>query len=47
MAAIHDMPAVTCEQAACYRCGRSIKASNIVRFGRHPPDGACIGCAVW
>ncbi len=47
MAAIHDVPAVTCRQAACYRCGRSTEASNIVRGGRHPQDGACIGCAAW
>jgi len=47
MAPIHDMPAVTCEQAASYRCCRSTEASNIVRFDRHSQDGACIGCAAW
>jgi hypothetical protein len=47
MAALHDPPAATQEQVACYCCGESIEASNIVRFDRHPGEGVCIGCAAW
>ena len=47
MAALHDMPAGPQEQVACYCCGGPIEASRIVRFGRHPHDGVCIGCAAW
>ncbi len=47
MAALHDTPAGTQEQVACYCCGESIEVSNIVRFERHPHDGVCIGCAAW
>ena len=47
MAALHDMPAGTQEQLACYCCGEPIEASNIVRFERHPHNGVCIGCAAW
>jgi hypothetical protein len=38
MAALHDPPAATQDQVACYCCGESIEASNIVRFDRHPRD---------
>ena len=47
MAAVHDTPAAAQEQVACYCCGRSIEADNLVRFDRHPHDGVCIGCATW
>jgi hypothetical protein len=47
MAAVHATPTVTQEQVACYCCGTSIDAGNLVRFDRHPHHGVCVGCAAW
>lgn len=32
---------------ACYCCGGSFDAADLVRFSRHPQDGVCAGCAAW
>jgi len=47
MAALHDMPADTEDQVACYCCDRSVEDSDLVRFHKHPQHGVCIGCAAW
>jgi hypothetical protein len=41
MAALHDMPAGTQEQVACYCCGRQIKAgkSRPAKARRHHGEG--------
>lgn len=33
--------------AACYCCGLSFAASNMVAFHRYPEQGVCVGCVAW
>ena len=47
MATYRDEPAATEEGVACYCCGESSNSSDLVRFGRHPREGVCVGCAAW
>jgi hypothetical protein len=47
MATSHDVPATALEELACYCCGTSFDANDLVRFERHPQDGVCAGCAAW
>ena len=47
MATYHDVPVAAHEEQACYCCGESFNANDLVRFGRHPQHGVCIGCANW
>lgn len=47
MTTSHEVPAAADEELACYCCGKSFNAGDLVRFDQHPQDGVCAGCAVW
>jgi hypothetical protein len=48
MATASGMPtAAGGELLTCYCCGKSVGASDVVRFHEHPAEGVCAGCAAF